>query len=69
MLRLLTAGLVALGLGQGALAQDNGPFQLPAGGFGVPGFGQRQALPSDAMEEARRLGLFEETLGHSIGLD
>ncbi|WP_136444127.1 bifunctional trypsin-like peptidase domain-containing/SEL1-like repeat protein [Pacificoceanicola onchidii] len=67
MLRLLTAGLMALGLAQGAAAQDNGPFQLPPGGFGVPGFGQRQALPSHAMEEARRLGLFEETLGIRSG--
>lgn len=63
---LFGAALMAL-LATGLAAQDNGPFQLPLGGFGVPGFGQRQALPSHAMEEARRLGLFEETLGIRSG--
>ncbi|MCT4611533.1 MAG: bifunctional trypsin-like peptidase domain-containing/SEL1-like repeat protein [Pelagimonas sp.] len=58
---LFYAALVTLGFVQGVAAQETGPFQLPAGGFGVPGFGQQQALVSHAMDEARRLGLFEET--------
>lgn len=67
MLKFLVFVLFALGITQTAAAQDNGPFQLPSGGFGVPDFGQRQALPSHAMEEARRLGLFEETVGIRSG--
>lgn len=55
--------LISMCVSSNAGAQDtSGPFLLPAGGFGTVGFGSRQSILSNEMQEARRNGLFEDTL-------
>lgn len=68
-MRIARVLIACLGLGAAstAMADQDGRYRLPWGGFGVPVFGQRQSLPSDAMQEARELGLFEEALSIRSG--
>ena len=66
--RSLLVAVASLFAAAMAMAQHgNGPVRLGPDEFGKPGFGARQALGSDLLEDARQLGLFEDTVNIRSG--